>query len=105
MHTKINLYEFRQAFKSLRPTNFSYDGLKVLFDHLEELEEELGQSIELDVVAFCCDYQESCLEEINEEYSHLIDEPFADLDDAMMWLAEQTIVCGSTDDSIVFASF
>lgn len=105
MHTNVNIHDFRQAFKSLRPTNFSYDGLKVLFDYLEELEQELGQPIELDVVGFCCEYQESVLEEINEEFSHMIDEPFEDLDQAFMWLAEKTVVCGRTDDSVVFASF
>lgn len=105
MHTTISLYDFRQAFKSLRPDNFSYEGLKVLFDHLEEMEEELGQSIELDVIALCCEYQESVIEEINEEFSHMIDEPFEDLDQAFIWLAEKTVVCGQTDDSVIFASF
>lgn len=101
MHTNVSIHDFRQAFRDLRPTNFSYDGLAVLFEHLEELEQELETSIELDVIGFCCDYEEACIEELNDQF-----EPdFENLDDAADWLAGQTVVCGRTDDSIVFASF
>ena len=32
-HT-INEFEFKNEFKKIRPDNFSYDGLTVLYDHL-----------------------------------------------------------------------
>jgi len=34
-----------------RKTNFSYEGLEILFEYLEELEESTGEEIELDVIA------------------------------------------------------
>lgn len=38
--------------------NFSYRGLRALFEFLEEYEEDTGETIELDVISLCCDYVE-----------------------------------------------
>ena len=37
---------------------FSYEGLKSLFEYFENLIEETGKQIELDVVAISCEYEE-----------------------------------------------
>ena len=37
---------------------WTYHGARALVEHLEELEEETGEPIELDVVAIRCDYSE-----------------------------------------------
>ena len=37
---------------------FSYEGLKSLFGYFENLIEETGEQIELDVVAISCEYEE-----------------------------------------------
>ena len=58
MKQNINEYQFRRAFETSRPNNFSYEGLKALFDYLEQYEEETGQELELDVIAICCDFTE-----------------------------------------------
>jgi len=39
----ITSHDFQDAFRKIRPDNFSYDGLKALFDYLEELEENTGK--------------------------------------------------------------
>ena len=50
--------------------NFSYDGLNSLFDYFEELEEDMGQEIDFDPIAICCEYSEyENLNEIKENYS------------------------------------
>ena len=49
---------FIDAFKKVRPDNFSYEGLKVLFEYYEDLEDSTGEQIEFDVIAICCDYGE-----------------------------------------------
>jgi len=61
--------QFRDAFNSVRPENFSYKGLGVLHDYLTELEDDCGMTIELDVIALCCDYSESSIEDVLEDYS------------------------------------
>ena len=58
MKQSIGFYQFEQAFNSIRPNNFSYSGLKALFDYLEELEQDTGEELELDVIALCCDFTE-----------------------------------------------
>ena len=50
--------------------NFSYDGLNSLFDYFEELEEGMGEEIDFDPIAICCEYSEyENLEEIKNSYS------------------------------------
>lgn len=51
-----------------RESNFSSEGLGLLFDYLEQLEEDTGHEMELDVIALCCDYSELTLQEFAREY-------------------------------------
>ena len=67
---------FRDAFKAIRPDNFSYEGLEVLFDWFGELE-DCGEEMELDVIAICCEFSELTIDEFFEQY----DCPMDDLDD------------------------
>lgn len=58
---KQNVYEidFVRAFEeSSYNKNFSRKGLVALFAHLEELEDQIGEEIELDLVAITSDYRE-----------------------------------------------
>jgi len=69
MKQSINMYDFERAFKNFERDNFSYDGLKALFEYLEEYEEGTGEEVELDVIALCCDYAEyDSLKEYNDDY-------------------------------------
>jgi hypothetical protein len=65
MFKTINVYDFRDEFKAMgRANQFSYDGLQALFEMLEEIAPEY----ELDVIALCCDYTESTIEDIANNY-------------------------------------
>ena len=69
MKQTINEYQFKDAFQSSRPNNFSYEGLTALYEYLEQYEEETGQEMELDVIGLCCDFTEyEDLEEFQGEY-------------------------------------
>lgn len=96
MKTTVSKYDFREAFRTLRPGNFSYEGLGELFDYIEQLEEDTGHpEVELDVIAFCVDYSEyESLEEINADYPN---ENFKDWDD----VAYHTTVIPVGDGAIV----
>jgi len=48
--------------------NFSYDGLKTLFQYLDNLSEDCGEDIEFDPIALCCEFSEYNLQEFNEDY-------------------------------------
>jgi len=54
----VNEHRFRDAFQEMRPNNFTYEGLGVLFTHLEDFEEETEEPMELDVIALCCTFTE-----------------------------------------------
>ena len=71
MKKTLDLYDFRDAFeKSRRTDSFSYEGLAVLFEFLEEEERSLGIENELDVIGICGDWSEyGSLEEFQKDYS------------------------------------
>ncbi len=67
----LTLEGFRREFEAYgRGNQFSYRGLEALFNYLEGLADDMGENIELDVVALCCDYYEyDSLEELQADYS------------------------------------
>ena len=72
MKTTVSQTDFVDAFKKMRPSNFSYEGLIALYDYLENFEEDTDKVIELDVIAFCCNYSEwDNLEEYKKSYSSI----------------------------------
>ena len=73
LYQEINQADFISAFKSIRPDNFSYEGLKSLYGYFEELSDD--QNIEFDVIAICCDFTEyDSLAEFNRDYGMKLDE-------------------------------
>ena len=70
MKKTINYYDFRAEFRAFgREEQFTRQGLKALFDYLEELGDDCGEEIELDVIALCCEFVEyDSLEDFHSEY-------------------------------------
>ena len=89
----VNEYEFRRAFETTRPNSFSYESLGALYDYLWELSEQLGEDIELDVIALCCDFTEYSEDEAREEFD--ID---PDIED---WQDEVPDAIASGDDFVI----
>ena len=89
MKQTINQYEFRNAFQNIRPDNFSYEGLEILFNGLEQYEVDTGEEVELDVIALCCDYSEMDEAEIRASYG--VDEE----EDIEEFLQDNTWTLGS----------
>ena len=58
MKKTITLHDFHNEFQAIRPGQFSYEGLKALFEYFEDLESQTGEEIELDVIAICSEYTE-----------------------------------------------
>ena len=107
MKQTITLSMFRDAFQSVRPDNFSYEGLEVLFDWFIEMEESGEPEFELDVIGICCGFSEQTDNDIAVDYQIDVD----DLDDDDRWetvidyLNDNTIVCGQTDTTIIYQDF
>ena len=68
MKTTVYESDFLREFKEYgREDNFTFEGLQILFDYLENWEQDTGEEIELDVISFCVDYSElTYLEFIND---------------------------------------
>lgn len=110
MKITVNLYQFRDAFQRMDRNNFSYEGLEILFDYLEEYEDSTGEELELDVVGLCCDYSEDSPEDIAENYDIDLSDVDPDDEDSLTeivldYLNDHTIVVGQTDKSIIYLQF
>ena len=106
-----NIHQFREAFRLAgRSEQFSHEGLEVLFDYLEDLSEDTGEHIELDVAALCCDYYESSVEELIDNYNIDLsevdeDDPVSIIEFVREYLEANTSVCGQVDGGFVYAAF
>ena len=65
----MNEFDFKNEFKKIRPDNFSYDGLDVLYYHLIQFEEDPGEELEFDPIAYCCEFSEyENFKEVKQDY-------------------------------------
>lgn len=65
MKATITKSDFTTAFHNAgRGNQFSHNGLCELYDFLVELENDTDSEFELDVIALCCDFTESDIDEI-----------------------------------------
>lgn len=106
----ITFSSFCDAFHAHdRYDSFSYKALRVIFDYLEQYEEDTAEKIELDVVAICCDYTVGKWENIAKEYNIELDPEEDSVDQActvLEYLQDNTIFLGEADDgTFVYQQF
>ena len=96
----INFYDFQLGFEIQgRQNQFSYSGLKALFEYFEQLEEDCGYSLEFDPVAICCEYVEyDNISEFHLDYDH---EDYPDVDS----LYDHTQVIEIDKQSFIIVAF
>lgn len=111
MKTSVNFSQFCDAFRAAdRNENFSYDGKRALYEFLEEMADQTGEEIELDVIAFCCEYCESTVEELAADYRIDVTDTEGDEDEVEAiveeFLNDNTIIVGKLGNgSFVYAAF
>jgi hypothetical protein len=91
---------FIDAFKQNddRKNQFSYEGLKALFEYFEEYEDSTGEELEFDMIGICCEYTEyDNLKELNNNYS----KQYKDLEE----LREETEVIVVDYDKFIIRDF
>ena len=100
MKQTINLSQFRDAFNRMdRGTQFSYEGLEILFNGLEQYADDCGQELDLDVIALCCDFCEMTELEIRDSYG------LDDSESSTQYLNDNTWVLGTTPTTVIFQQF
>jgi hypothetical protein len=104
MYIQINLEQFRTAFATHHngqyANQFTYEGLRQIFEYTESMEDDIASpaGIELDVVAFSCEYAEYNLVEMRAMLGVDADTSEQDL---LELLETRTIVVGKTPTTIV----
>lgn len=114
MKQSITFSQFVDAFRSHdRYDSFGYQGLRVIFEYLEQYEEDTGEELELDVIAICCDYNMMSFDDVAREYNidlaHLDAEDYdyeEQCEDAVLdYLNDHTVVLGQCADVVIFQCF
>jgi hypothetical protein len=108
MKTTVSLYDFERAFVDAgRKDQFSYEGLGVLFEYLEQYEEDTGEELELDVIALCCDFYEDTPEAIAANYSIDLEDKDEDeiIDTVREYLMDNGAYVGEFPGGFVYRSF
>ena len=100
MKNTINFYAFEREFEQCgRGNQFTREGLRALFNYLEEYEQDCGEEIELDVIALCCEYVE--YEDMDEFHGDYDKDDYPDLET----LRSSTQVIEIDEDSFIIAAF
>jgi hypothetical protein len=69
MKDTINVYHFSDA---MIEHGFSYEGAKALFEYFEQYEQDTGEEMEFDPIAFRCSFDEyENLQEIKKNYKNI----------------------------------
>lgn len=105
MYQEINFSDFSRWFATsdTYKENFSYEGLRALFDYLEELEEDTGDKIEFDPIAICCEWVEyQNIEAVSLEYDDMND---LSEDEAWEYLEDRTTVIKMDNGGLIIQAF
>jgi len=101
MTKKIYFNDFEKEFRYYgREDNFSWEGLRALFDYLEQYEEDCDQEIELDIIALCCEYTEDSIQNIADNYG--IE---GDREEILETLRDNTQVIEVNKDNIIIQDY
>lgn len=107
MKTTVSKQHFIDAFMTSNcySDNFSYEGLGILFDYLEQYEDACGVEIEFDLVAIACDFSESCVADIASDHGIDIDDSMTNeeiVDTVREYLEYNTQVCGEYEEGVTY---
>jgi len=94
IYSKVDFGDFYNAFLYMhRGDQYSYEGLRALFNHLEEYAESSETPLELDVIAICCEFAELEVKHIERETG------YADVEE----LEADRLVIHVDDDTIIYS--
>jgi hypothetical protein len=101
MLARINFHEFQKIMnRTYSGTSFDYDGLQILYDYFEEMNEDHI----IDPVGICCDYSQMTFDEVCEYYS--VDIVDNDIKKSVIdFVCDKSHLIDYNDNSVVFVSF
>lgn len=113
MYINVTETMFKDMFVKMgRKDNFSYAGLSALYEYLIDLEDATGVPMECDVIAICCDFTETSVDDFIGDFDHLFDsEELAEMDDdekrnhVLEVTNDHTMVIPVNDDTFIYQAF
>ena len=77
----VNQWDFRQALKTDEYTSWTSEAIEALYDHYDQLSDDMGEDIQLDPIAIRCEWSEYHVQELYDNYSHIFDDVDVEWDD------------------------
>jgi len=69
LYQTVTEQDFIRAFDDMyRSENFSREARRALFEYLDDMSDDIGEDIELDPIAICCEWCEYTADELFEQY-------------------------------------
>jgi hypothetical protein len=97
---KMTIYESDFTHNPMLEDNFSYDGRVALFEHLEQLEEDLGEQWDFDPIALRCDFTEYAnIEAFWQDYNSVEFQCMSDIE------YETTVIYVENSESFIIQNF
>lgn len=94
MKESVDYSLFELRFRDYNRLSHFPTGLRALFDHLEQLEEEMGEELELDVIGLCCEFHEMTIGEALRDYGVADLEELRDDCHTVIEVNEDTVIVG-----------
>jgi hypothetical protein len=96
-----------------RGEQFSFTALRALYEYFDMLSEDIGEPIEFDPIAICCDFYECNINEVLTNYEIPLDEldylesldPDHVAEVVGNWLRDRTQVLICEDDLVLYQAF
>jgi hypothetical protein len=90
--------------KSDYKDNFSLEGAKAVFNYFDQLSEELGENVEFDPIAWCCEFGE--YKSIDEAFDNYADsDKLENYEDKLSYFEDHTTVLQLENGGVVIAEF
>ena len=103
--TELTRSQFMDDLRSDEFANWTYSGASALYDYLQDLSDDMGQDIEFDRVTLRCEWSESNIDELAEQYSNLKEEDETPLEFAERMAAERTTIIWIDQTHIIYRAF
>lgn len=89
----LDVSEFVNLFDQYsRSENFSVLGREALYRYFEGLSDDIGEDIQIDIIALCCEWSECKEDELVMVYGYLVDDDEPDVEDILSELENHTAI-------------
>lgn len=105
MYISLNTNEAIDALLADTYAAWTVEEARALAEYYEQLEEDLGTQLELDIIAIRCEWVVNHINDVMEDYSDVIAYHRGDSEECIEWLREQTQVIELRNEMLLYMQF